>query len=535
MGIRPSLNTDTVGPQTVDVKIGESYSVVKSVEENLDALNTIADNIVGLAAINDSLDDLLTVEMDIVAAGEAATTATTKASEASVSAGLADTSRIAAELAETNAEAAEAGALASANTATTKASEASADSILAQAAVSVSGGYLFAYSTTTTDADPGAGIFRLNHATIASVTAAYIDNNDAAGNVVAPWIDTFDDSSSTTKGLLILRSTANPNTWATFKVTSTVVDGTGYRKLTLIYVGSNGTFTNGVTFSVSFYPAGDAGSGAVSTINGQFGAVTLNTDDLSDAGHTNKWATAAEKTKLGFVTVTQAVDLDAIEAAAMTTVSAHIDAASVVAFVDGDHLTARQASGGALIKDTWASIKTAMGTALGVPINNLTAKTTLANADEFSIYDSASVVAKKITWANFQTQMVVSAGTEDQYRLNTPATLLSNNQVWSAAGQETLADGTTIAVDMGTFLNASVTLGGNRTLGNPTNTKVGQTGYIRIVQDATGSRTLTYSSNWEFGGGVAPVLTTTADAVDILFYQVLSATSIFASLVRNVS
>lgn len=141
---------------------------------------------------------------------------------------------------------------------------------------------------------------------------------------------------------------------------------------------------------------------------------------------------------------------------------------------------------------------------------------------------------KKITWSNFQTQMVASAGTAAQYRNNTN-TLLGSNQVWSAADQVTLTDATTIAVDMSTFLNATVTLGGNRTLGNPTNTKVGQTGYIRIVQDATGSRTLAYGANWEFGGGVAPVLTTTANAVDILFYQVMSSTSIFASLVRNVS
>jgi hypothetical protein len=131
--------------------------------------------------------------------------------------------------------------------------------------------------------------------------------------------------------------------------------------------------------------------------------------------------------------------------------------------------------------------------------------------------------------------MVASAGTAAQYRANTPATLLSNNQVWSAADQVTLTDATTIAVDMSTFLNASVTLGGNRTLGNPTNTKVGQTGYIKIVQDATGSRTLAYGSNWEFGGGIAPVLTTTANAVDILFYQVLSSTSILGSMVRNIS
>src|SRR3990167_5295618 len=59
------------------------------------------------------------------------------------------------------------------------------------------------------------------------------------------------------------------------------------------------------------------------------------------------------------------------------------------------------------------------------------------------------------------------------------------DQVWSAAGEVTLTDGATIAVDMSTFINAVVTLGGNRTLGSPTNEKVGQTGFIRIVQDGT--------------------------------------------------
>lgn len=51
----------------------------------------------------------------------------------------------------------------------------------------------------------------------------------------------------------------------------------------------------------------------VLSVNGEVGAVTLTTDDISDSGQTNKWATAAEKTKLGHITVTQAVDLDTME------------------------------------------------------------------------------------------------------------------------------------------------------------------------------------------------------------------------------
>ncbi len=51
----------------------------------------------------------------------------------------------------------------------------------------------------------------------------------------------------------------------------------------------------------------------VLSVNGEVGTVTLTTDDISDSGQTNKWSTSAEKTKLGHITVTQAVDLDTIE------------------------------------------------------------------------------------------------------------------------------------------------------------------------------------------------------------------------------
>lgn len=123
--------------------------------------------------------------------------------------------------------------------------------------------------------------------------------------------------------------------------------------------------------------------------------------------------------------------------------------------------------------------------------------------------------------------------TAAQYRSNTADKVLSTDQVWSAADFVTLTDAATIAVDMSAFINATVTLAGNRTLGNPTNTKPGQSGVIEIVQDGTGSRTLAYSSNWEFAGGAAPTLSTAAGASDLLFYTVRSSTRIWASLNKD--
>ncbi len=98
-----------------------------------------------------------------------------------------------------------------------------------------------------------------------------------------------------------------------------------------------------------------------------------------------------------------------------------------------------------------------------------------------------------------------------------------------------LTDGATITPNFNTANNFSLTIGGNRTLANPTNITAGQSGVIVITQDGTGSRTLAYGSYWDFSGGTAPTLTTAASAVDVLVYYVNSTTSITASLISNIS
>lgn len=82
-----------------------------------------------------------------------------------------------------------------------------------------------------------------------------------------------------------------------------------------------------------------------------------------------------------------------------------------------------------------------------------------------------------------------------------------------------LTDAATIATDAEASNVFTVTLGGNRTLGAPTNLGYGWSGgtYLWIItQDGTGSRTLAYNSVFKFPGGTAPTLTTAANAVDVL-------------------
>lgn len=97
-------------------------------------------------------------------------------------------------------------------------------------------------------------------------------------------------------------------------------------------------------------------------------------------------------------------------------------------------------------------------------------------------------------------------------------TLAVKNNIASAP--QTLTDAATIATDASLGNRFRVTLGGNRTLGAPTNPTDGQQVVWEIIQDGTGSRTLsldTGTGGFVFGTDIASItLTTTASKRDFL-------------------
>ena len=85
--------------------------------------------------------------------------------------------------------------------------------------------------------------------------------------------------------------------------------------------------------------------------------------------------------------------------------------------------------------------------------------------------------------------------------------------------EATLTDGATVTWDASTAPVCKLTLGGNRTISAPTNGATGQFISIAVIQDATGSRTLTWNSVYEFTAYTAPTLTTTVSKADLFVFR----------------
>lgn len=179
---------------------------------------------------------------------------------------------------------------------------------------------------------------------------------------------------------------------------------------------------------------------------------------------------------------------------------------------------------------TWANVS-------GKPTFGAFGTTLLATADQVTARTELGLaaLAYKATaaFADIATAAIASAA---EFRSKAASKLLSPASAWDAATVVTLTDQATIAIDLSGFLNGVVTLAGNRTLGPPSNAKVGQAGLIEVYQDAVGTRTLSYNAgSYVFAGGVPPVLSTVANARDVLAYQVLNDGKVLISLIKAVA
>ena len=99
-----------------------------------------------------------------------------------------------------------------------------------------------------------------------------------------------------------------------------------------------------------------------------------------------------------------------------------------------------------------------------------------------------------------------------------------------------LADASIVAVDASLGNDFRVTLGGNRSMGNPANAVAGQQIIFQITQGAGAPYILTWGSAYEFSNGLpAPILSTTAGQTDVLgfIYNTGTRTWLFAAFVNG--
>ena len=105
--------------------------------------------------------------------------------------------------------------------------------------------------------------------------------------------------------------------------------------------------------------------------------------------------------------------------------------------------------------------------------------------------------------------------------------------VYSAGGQhaavEELTYGATIAVNADGVNAKKVTLTGAAEISNPTNCAEGKSWTVRVIQDGTGSRALTFAANYEFPAGTPDTSADSAAQERLFTFYAVSATRIIGT------
>jgi hypothetical protein len=147
----------------------------------------------------------------------------------------------------------------------------------------------------------------------------------------------------------------------------------------------------------------------------------------------------------------------------------------------------------------------------GSGVTSITAGTGLTGG---TITTSGTVAADIATDAN------IHAGTASK--------LVAAGQLYTANAPVATSGTGTYTIDMTAGRVFQRTMTGNTTLANPTTEVAGMSGVIYFIQDATGGRTLSLSSDWKPIGG-APSIDTGANKVNVFSYYVRSANNISLS------
>ena len=141
-----------------------------------------------------------------------------------------------------------------------------------------------------------------------------------------------------------------------------------------------------------------------------------------------------------------------------------------------------------------------------------------ATAAELNLLDGVTATTAELNYVDGVTSAI-------QTQLDAKLALAGGTLTGAAVGSTQTNATTTgnVTLDFSTYQNFVLTLTGNVTLDNPTTETVGQSGFIVLIQDATGGRTVSLGTDYETAGGAGLTLSSAASTTDIVPYIVAAS------------
>ena len=366
-----------------------------------------------------------------------------------------------------------------------------------------SAGLQMTFSNSTSDADPGAGKLAFNNGTLSSVSVLFFDDADDNGADISSFVQSFDDASNATaRGLIHIEKEGTASTFALYKVTGAITDESGYTKVPVSHLVSNGTFSNSDGIRVDFSYSGNDGAGSLTELSGDTspqlgGDLDMNGQDI--------------------VTTSNADIELAPNGTGKTVLKGNTNPGTLVFNCESN-------SHGQTVKSQPHSAS----------VTNVLTLPPGGDQEIVGASATQTLTNKTIGVSQLSGQVAVSKGGTGATSLAGANIVTTNAQSTFTASQipstETATISSSKTLDFDTKQNFILTLGsGANTLSNPTTeaSNIGQTGVIIFIQPSSGSAgTVSLGTDYETVGGSGLTLSSTNSAYDVVPYIIKADNSI---------
>ncbi len=363
-----------------------------------------------------------------------------------------------------------------------------------------SAGLQMTFNNSTSDADPGAGKLALNNGTLSSVSVMFFDDADDNGADISTFVQSFDDASNATaKGLIHIEKEGTASTFALYKVTGAVTDASGYTKVPVSHLVSNGTFSNSDGIRVDFSYSGNDGAGSLTELSGDTspqlgGDLDMNGQDI--------------------VTTSNADIELAPNGTGKTVLKGNTNPGTLVFNCESN-------SHGQTVKSQPHSAS----------VTNVLTLPPGGDQEIVGASATQTLTNKTIGVSQLSGQVAISKG-------GTGATTLAGANIVTTNAQSTFTKaqvpstftGTDLTLDFDTYQNFIITLSsGSNSLANPSTegSQIGQTGVIIFIQPSSSSAgTVSLGTDYETVGAGGLTLSSANNDYDVVPYVVKADNSI---------